>query len=201
MDLDYWHAARATRDFYVAGFDHSYFLAALIGMSRPSALVTFIDKFSVATGRIAAWLTLAMVIVSFVIVIIRYIFDSGFIWLQESLTWMHAVVFMLGAAYTLQRDEHVRVDIFYREMSARNRAIVNLFGVLFFVFPLCIFFVVEGIDYVSASWSIHEVSRDSGGLPFPFVPLLKSVLLFMPIAVALQGLSMLLSSVASLRSD
>lgn len=170
-------------------------------MSGSPALITRIDKISEATGRAAAWLTLAMVIVSFLIVIIRYVFDSGFIWLQESLTWMHAAVFMLGAAYTLQRDEHVRVDIFYREMSMKHRAIVNLFGVLFFIFPLCTFFIIEGLDYVGASWSIKEVSRNAGGLPFPFVPLLKSALLFMPFAVALQGLSMALRSVSELRGN
>jgi len=161
--------------------------------------VPLIDRISEATGRATAWLTLAMVLVSFVIVIIRYVFDSGFIWLQESLNWMHAVVFMLGGAYTLQRDEHVRVDIFYRDMSAKGRAIVNLCGVLFFIFPLCVFFVVEGFSYVRASWEIHEVSRNSGGLPYPFVPLLKSVLLIMPITVALQGTSMLLRSIVDLR--
>ena len=100
-----------------------------------------------------------------------------------------------------ERDEHVRVDIFYREMSVKRRAIVNLFGVLFFIFPLCAFFVIEGLDYVSASWSIKEVSRNAGGLPFPFVPLLKSALLFMPFAVALQGLSMALRSVSELRGN
>jgi TRAP-type mannitol/chloroaromatic compound transport system permease small subunit len=159
----------------------------------------FIDKVSEATGRAAAWLTLAMVVVSFAIVIIRYVLDSGYIWLQESLTWMHAAVFMLGAAYTLQLDAHVRVDIFYRDMSARRQALVNLFGVLLFVFPLCVFFLFEGYDYVWASWEIREVSRNSGGLPYPFVPLLKSVLLLMPIAVAMQGLSMVLHSISELR--
>ena len=72
-----------------------------------------------------------MVLVVFVIVVMRYVFDSGMVWLQESLTWMHAMAFMLGAAYTLQQEEHVRVDIFYREMSERRRAIVDLAGVLF----------------------------------------------------------------------
>jgi len=169
-------------------------------MTGTSSLSTFIDRVSDATGRAAAWLTLAMVVISFVIVIIRYAFDSGFIWLQESLIWMHAAVFMLGAAYTLQRDEHVRVDIFYRDMTVKRRALVNLLGVLFFIFPLCAFFLIEGFDYVRASWEIREVSRDSGGLPYPFVPLLKSILLLMPISVALQGLSMILQSVSELRS-
>jgi TRAP-type mannitol/chloroaromatic compound transport system permease small subunit len=165
---------------------------------RPS-LSTTIDKVSIFTGRAAAWLTLAMVIVTFIVVVMRYVFDSGLIWLQESVTWMHAAVFMLGAAYTLQRDEHVRVDIFYRDMSKRRRAIVNLLGVVFFIVPLCLFFFIEALDYVGASWNMREVSRNAGGLPYPLVPLLKSLLIVMPVSVLLQGLSMVLRSIADIR--
>ena len=157
------------------------------------------DRLSVALGHAVSWLTLAMVLVTFVIVVMRYVFDAGLIWLQEGLTWMHAAVFMLGAAYTLQQEEHVRVDIFYRNMDERRRAWVNLCGVLLFVFPMCAFFVWTSWDYVSASWSIREVSRNSGGLPFPFVPLLKSLLVIMPLTVTLQGASMLLRSVRTLQ--
>ena len=159
-----------------------------------------IDRFSIATGRAAAWLTLAMVFVTFIVVVLRYVLDIGAVWLQESVTWMHAVVFMLGAAYTLQRDGHVRVDIYYRNMNERQQALVNLLGVLFFVTPLCIFFAVEAYDYVAESWRVHEVSRDSGGLPYPFLPLLKSLLLVMPVAVFLQGISLALKSIIKLRS-
>ncbi len=106
---------------------------------------------------------------------------------------------MLGAAYTLQQEEHVRVDIFYRDMSANKRAWVDLFGVLFFIFPLCLFFLVESWDYVRAAWMVKEVSRDSGGLAYPAIPLLKSILLVMPITVALQGLSLLLTSARRLK--
>lgn len=166
-----------------------------------SDISTWIDRFSIATGRAVSWLTLAMVLVTFVIVIMRYVFDAGLIWLQETLTWLHAVVFMLGAAYTMQREEHVRVDIFYREMSGRQRAWVNLLGVLFFVFPMCAFFVWTAWDYVVTSWSIGEVSRNAGALPFPFLPLLKSVLIIMPFAVMLQGVSLLLQSVRRIRGS
>jgi TRAP-type mannitol/chloroaromatic compound transport system permease small subunit len=159
-----------------------------------------LDRISVATGRAASWLTLAMVVCTFVIVVLRYLFDTGVIWLQESVTWMHAAVFMLGAAYTLQAEEHVRVDIFYRRMSERKKAWINLSGVLLFLLPLCVFFFVESLDYVVASWRIGEVSRDAGGLPYPFVPLLKSVLLLMPVAVTLQGVSMAVRSIARIRS-
>ena len=168
-------------------------------MSERQPLVTLIDRISIATGRAAAWLTLLMVLATFVIVLLRYAFDIGVVWLQESVTWMHAAVFMLGAAYTLQQEEHVRVDVFYRNLPPTRQAWVNLFGVLFFVIPLTIFFVIESWDYVAASWRIREVSRDAGGLPYPFLPLLKSILIVMPVAVFLQGLSMALSAVGTIR--
>lgn len=168
---------------------------------RKSGIGAWIDRFSIATGRVVSWLTLVMVLVTFVIVVLRYAFDVGLIWLQETLTWLHAVVFMLGAAYTLQCEAHVRVDIFYRNMNDKRRSWVNLLGVMFFVFPLCAFFFWTAWDYVVTSWAIGEVSRNAGGLPFPFVPLLKSVLLVMPIAVALQGLSLLLQSFQGIRGD
>lgn len=158
-----------------------------------------IDRLSVAIGRGTAWLTLLMVVITLFVVFLRYAFDTGAVWLQELVTWMHAMVFMLGAAYTLRCDEHVRVDVFYHNMSSRRRALVNLFGVVFFILPLSVFFVVESADYVTASWSIREVSRDSGGLPYPFVPLLKSALIVMPVTVLLQGIALLLRSVVALR--
>ena len=159
----------------------------------------FLDGLSIRTGHAASWLTLLMVLVTFVIVVMRYVFGAGLIWLQESLTWMHAAVFMLGAAYTLQQEDHVRVDIFYSRMPDRQRAWVDFLGVLIFVFPMCAFFAYASLDYVVASWSVREISRNSGGLPYPFVPLLKSVLIIMPIAVGLQGLSLLLRSTRVIR--
>lgn len=157
------------------------------------------DKINGTIGKAAAWLTLFMVIVTFVIVVMRYVFDAGLIWLQESVTWMHAVVFMMGAAYTLQQEDHVRVDVFYRKMSARRRAWVDLLGVIVFLLPLCLFLGWKSFDFVAVSWALHESSRESGGLPYPLIPMLKTVLLLMPIGVALQGVSLLLRSLKTLR--
>lgn len=168
-------------------------------MSTRNTLASRLDRLSNATGKLAAWLTLLMVVLTVIIVVLRYVFDAGFIWLQESLIWMHATVFMLGAAYTLQQDEHVRVDIFYRKMSETRRAWVNAMGVLLFIFPVCAFLLFESWDYVGAAWRLSEVSRDSGGLPYPAIPLLKSMLLLMPLAVALQGLALLLRAVDTIR--
>ena len=142
-----------------------------------------------------------MVLVTFAVVVMRYVFDLGFIWLQESVVWMHACVFMVGAAYTLQQEEHVRVDIFYRAMTQRRRAWVDLTGVIVFLLPLCAFLCWAAFDFVLVSWRLNEASRESGGLPYPLIPLLKSILVVMPIAVALQGLSLLANSLKELRSD
>ena len=158
-----------------------------------------LDRFNAALGRAVSWLTVVMVIVTCVVVVMRYVFDAGLIWLQESIVWMHAVVFMVGAAYTLEREEHVRVDVFYRKMTPRRRAWIDVAGVLLFLWPLCLFLLYTSADFVAASFNIHEASRESGGLPFPLLPLLKTTLLIMPLTVALQGLSLLLRSLAALK--
>ncbi len=142
-----------------------------------------------------------MVLVTFVVVVMRYVFDAGFIWLQESVVWMHAFVFMMGASYTLQQEEHVRVDIFYREMSPTRRAWVDLLGVVIFLLPLCAFLAWKGFDFVAASWRLQEASRESGGLPYPLIPLLKTVLVLMPITVALQGVALMSRCVRTLRGN
>lgn len=158
-----------------------------------------IDAFSTATGNAVAWLTLLMVLVTAIVVVLRYAFDISLVWMQESVTWMHGAVFMLGASYALRRDDHVRVDIFYRDLGPRGRGWVDCLGIILFLAPMCIFLFYSSYEYVTSSWAIHETSRDAGGLPYPFVPLLKSILLVMPVMVLLQGISMLLVAVRDIR--
>ena len=160
-----------------------------------------LDRFSALLGKASAWLTLFMVLVTFVVVVLRYVFDAGLIWLQESVVWMHGFVFMAGAAYTLQQEEHVRVDIFYREMSPKRRAWVDLIGVTVFLLPLCALLGWKAFDYVAVSWQLQEASRESGGLPYPLIPLLKSILVVMPITVGLQGIALLSRCVRTLRGN
>ncbi len=171
-------------------------------MSEPSLKSNspnLLDRISEATGRATAWLTLFMVLVTFVVVVMRYVFDAGLIWVQESVTWMHAVVFMVGAAYTLCHEEHVRVDIFYRTAGARRRAWIDAVGVVVFLLPLCAFLAIKSWDFVAVSWSMKEASRESGGLPYPLLPLLKTVLVIMPVMVSLQGISLLVNALRTIR--
>ena len=160
-----------------------------------------LDRFSSALGKASAWFTLFMVLVTFVVVVLRYVFDVGLIWLQESVVWMHGFVFMVGAAYTLQQEEHVRVDIFYREMTKERRAWVDVIGVAVFLLPLCVLLGWKAFDYVAVSWQLQEASRESGGLPYPLIPLLKSILVVMPVMLGLQGIALLSRSARTIRGS
>ena len=136
-------------------------------------------------GRGVSWLTLLMVVLTFGVVVLRYGFNHGWIWLQESVTYLHAMVFMVAAAWAFQTDDHVRVDIFYREKSSRHRNWVNLAGTLLFLVPFSVFLLLIGWDYVAASWATMEGSREVGGLPLVF--LLKSLILVLPLLLLVQS--------------
>ena len=150
-------------------------------------VISLIDKFTELTGKAIAWLTLAMVLVSFIIVVLRYGAGIGWIAMQESVLYLHAIVFMLGAAYTLKADGHVRVDIFYQRFSARTKALVNLLGGLFLLLPVVVFIFYISLDYVIISWQIMEKSSEAGGLPLVYLN--KSLLLLLPVTLLLQGLA------------
>jgi TRAP-type mannitol/chloroaromatic compound transport system permease small subunit len=150
------------------------------------------------TGRVIAWVMVPMVVVQFVIVALRYVFDLGWIWMQEGVLWMHAATFMLATAYTLHHDEHVRVDIFYRKLTGRGRAMVDVLGHMLLLLPMMIFLIIVSWDYVSVSWSIHEGSREAGGLPYPFVPVLKSLIPLTAGLVCVQSVASLLGGIGRL---
>ena len=150
-------------------------------------------------GRSVSWLTLIMVVLIFGIVVLRYGFNQGWIWLQESATYLHAMVFMVAAAWAFQTDDHVRVDIFYRDRSARSKNWINLAGTVVFLVPFSIFLLCISWDYVTASWATMESSREAGGLPLVF--LLKSLILVMPALLLLQSWSTVRHCVSQLRKS
>lgn len=149
-----------------------------------------IDALNETIGRLVSWLTFFMVLVTFSIVILRYAFDIGSVAMQELITYMHAVVFMLGAAYTLKHDAHVRVDIFYQRCSIRQRAWIDFLGTLLLLLPVAGFTLYSSWEYVLNSWDILEGSRNSGGIPAVY--LLKTTLLIMPVLLILQGFALIL---------
>ena len=157
------------------------------GESRVRRWICALEAISDWVGRGVAWLTLGMVLLTFLVVLLRYAFDIGWIGMQESVTYMHGLVFMLGAAYTLRHNGHVRVDIFYRKLGVRGRRWVDLLGTLLLLIPTCLFIAWMSWDYVGVSWQVHEGSREAGGLPAVF--LLKTLLLVMPLLLLVQALA------------
>ena len=159
--------------------------------------IQIIDRINDVIGRGISWLTLAMVLVTFLVVVLRYVFSIGWIAMQESVLYLHSMVFMLGAAYTLKQNSHVRVDIFYEKLSPRSRAWIDLLGSALLLVPFCLFIIVISWNYVSLSWSLLEGSREAGGLPAVF--LLKTTIPVMAGLVMIQGIAQGMRSILILR--
>jgi TRAP-type mannitol/chloroaromatic compound transport system permease small subunit len=157
-----------------------------------------IDRLNETIGHAVAWTALALVILQFIAVVLRYVFGVGWIWVEESIVYLHATLFMAGAAYTLLHDGHVRVDIFYREASARDKAWVDLLGTVFFLWPVSTLILIKGWPYVWSSWAILEGSPETSGIPAVF--LLKTLILVFAVMMIAQGLSMAARAVLTLRA-
>ncbi|MDT0618893.1 TRAP transporter small permease subunit [Salinisphaera sp. P385] len=156
-------------------------------MRRLTRLVAGIDAVNNAIGRGVAWLTLVMVLADALVVGLRYGFGIGWTGLQESVTYMHAAVFLLAAAYALNRDDHVRVDIFQRQWSPRRRALVDLLGSLCLLLPVAVVLAALSVDYVTDAWQRLETSAQPGGLPFVY--LLKTLILVVAAQLASAALA------------
>ena len=162
------------------------------------ALAGHIDRVNYIIGRGAMWLSVAMVLVQFIVVVMRYVFGIGSILMQEAIVYMHAVLFMMAAADTLLAEAHVRVDIFYARLPAARKAAIDLFGNALLVLPFCVLLFLVSIDYVRLSWSVLEGSRETSGIQAVF--LLKSVILVFAVQLALQAVSGMIKAVLRLQA-
>ena len=158
-----------------------------------------IDRSNDFMGRCMATLTLAMVLVTVVIVVLRYGFSIGFIWMQESVRFMHGFVFLLCAAYTLLHNGHVRVDVFYLKMTPKKKSMVDIFGTVFFLIPVCSVIMIYSWDYILNSWREMEGSLEERGLHAVF--LLKTCIWIFAISMILQGLSLIIRSLKVIRES
>ena len=153
-----------------------------IVLPRPLDVV---DRLTVGIGTLVQWLCVAMVLLTTVVVLLRYGFDIGSVAVQELVTYFHASLFMLGASYTLREDGHVRVDVLYREWPAHRQALVNALGTVFLLMPTALYIGWMSLAYVGQSWRILEESSEAGGLPFVYI--LKTLIPLMALLLLLQG--------------
>lgn len=158
-----------------------------------------IDGVNERIGRVVAWAALAMVLIQFLVVILRYVFGYGSIMMQESVVYLHAILFLAGAGYTLLHGGHVRVDVFYRDARPTTRAWIDLIGVVVFLLPVCVLIWWGSWAYIQTSWDVLEGSKETSGIHGVY--LLKSVILVFVMLMALQGVSLGLRALVSLRTS
>jgi TRAP-type mannitol/chloroaromatic compound transport system permease small subunit len=154
---------------------------------RLAAIAAGIDRLIAAIGRVVMWLALLVVLLQFAVVVLRYALGTGSIWLSESVIYGHAALFMLAAAWTLQENGHVRVDVFYSDAAPRTKALVDLLGALLLLLPFVAVIAWFAVPYVARSWTIFERSREVGGLPFVY--LLKALIPLFALLLGLQGIA------------
>jgi len=165
-----------------------------------SQVVKIIDGFTEWSGRSVAWLVLAMVLLICYDVAMRYLLQQGSVALQELEWHLFALIFLLGSAYTLKHDEHVRVDILYQssKLSDKHRALINIVGILVFLLPFCILILISAWRFVDNAYFYHEGSPDPGGLPYRY--LLKASVLVAFAMLILQGFAELLRNILKLQN-
>src|SRR5215469_7424389 len=164
----------------------------ILAMSHPIAqfaetAANALDRVNAAIGRAAAWCCLYIVVAEFALVVMRYAFGIGSIRIQESVMYAHAAVFMLAAAWVLQSDGHVRVDIFYADARPRVKAAIDLLGTLIFLAPFAVAILLLSIPYAERSWKLLEHSPEASGLPFVY--LLKTLIPLFALLLGLQGIA------------
>src|SRR3954469_2505224 len=162
-----------------------------------TTLAERIDRLNTVIGRAASWCALAIVLIGFAVVLLRYVLGLGSIWLQESILYAHAALFLLAAAWTLKENGHVRVDVFYASASPRVKAWVDLLGALLLLLPFCIAIIWFSWSYVVRSWVVLERSRETSGLPLVFA--LKTLIPLFAVLLALQGIAMAIRALITLK--
>lgn len=158
-----------------------------------AGIVTAISWLNSIIGRAFSWLALATVLACFWVVVERYLFSTTQLWMQDLYVWLGGAMFMAVSGFALMRDDHVRVDIFYRPAPVRSKAVRDLLGVVLFLIPYCIVAWIYAYPYVRRSWVLLEPSANPGGMPGLYI--LKSFILVFILLVGMQGLAMALRSV------
>ena len=141
-------------------------------------------------GRFFSLLLPIIIVLNVLIVLSRDLFGVGLVAFQELVLYLHAIIFLGCAGWVLLKDEHVRVDIFYRDQSNKKKNLVNFIGIVFFLLPSVFVIGWYSIDFIVISWSIGESSTEPGGLPYVYIQ--KSFILLFPILLFLASIKLLI---------
>lgn len=165
-------------------------------LARIATLICAVNLF---IGRTFSWLALGIVVVCFTVVVQRYVFSVSYLWMQDLYIWLNGAMFTAVAGFALLRDDHVRVDIFYRPARLRTRALADLIGVVLFLLPFTWVVYSYSMPFVARAWSYREASANVGGMPGLFI--LKSFIIAFAALIALQGIAMMIRSILVLSGN
>ncbi len=163
-----------------------------------NSYVGFVNKINSAVGKYTSWLTTALVLVVVFDVIVRYVFNESSVAIQELEWHLFAILFLMGAAITLQNDDHVRVDLFYSKFNAKRKAWLNILGTIIFLIPFTLLIIYASQNYALNSFALNESSPDPGGLPARYI--LKAVIPSSFMFLLLEGISLLFKSILEIKN-
>jgi len=168
-------------------------------MQKLQKISDSIDRINCLLGKAISWLALTMVLLMFFNVVSRYVLNLNLVWQQELVGFMHAILFLAAAGYTLLDDKHVRVDVIYQGLSEQKKAVVNLVGTVVFLLPVCIAISYFSNDFILSSWKIYESSSEYNGMKGVF--LLKSCIWIFTLTLSLQGVSTICKSLITIKGN
>ena len=163
-----------------------------------SSYVKFVNKINTTIGKYTSWLTTVLVLVVVFDVFARYVFNESSVAMQELEWHLFAVLFLMGTAYTLQNDDHVRVDLFYSKFNTKQKAWLNIVGTIMFLIPFSLLIIYASQNYVLNSFALNESSPDPGGLPARYI--LKAFIPLSFMLLLLQGFSLLFKSILEIKN-
>lgn len=160
-------------------------------------VLNILRKIIDSVGHLCSLLMLLMVLNVFYDVIMRYFFNDVSIGMQELEWHLFGAMFMFGIGYTFKEDGHVRVDVFYDQMTIRSQAFVNIFGSIVFALPITLLILYFSIDYTYQAYEMGEGSADPGGLPYRWI--IRSVIPISSVFLTLSIIYIVLNEVENLR--
>ncbi len=163
-----------------------------------TSVIDIIEHFVARVGKCSSWLCFVLIFIISGDVMMRYIWSTSPNWLIELEWHIFSLIFLFGCSYALQKDKHVRVDVFYTKWSQKTKAWVNVIGTVVLLFPWCYIVIKTSSEYAINSFYMQEGSDQPGGLPARYIIKFSIVIGF--VLLALQGLASILKNIKLIRS-
>ena len=151
--------------------------------------MNFLEKISIISEYITKYFFYIMFILVIVNILLRYIFNINFIFMQELVMYLHAFIFLFGISICLKENSHVRIDVFSNKLGAEVKKYIEMLGTVFLIIPFCLFVLYESTPIIIRSWEMLESSGEPGGLPFIYI--LKSSIYVFASLLLIQALGRL----------